>query len=676
VYQHVLNQFREIAGHKAPYLLAAGTVLLVVALILLLLPPWRRFVKQCLERGGWRGILVGTISVVLALVVGATVIEALRGSLLDQSREFDRTHGRKSETNLSAVRTIWGSPEELRELQVGHFVTEEKIVFEYKDGRKVPQEELQALSPSDLGDEGDSDAPDADSTGDMGNSGMSDGPGLALPAAIMPPPPGLKPSPSFITPGTIKIKKVLPTSPSTAAPAPNPSDFGSPPTKSATPTTAPSAPSTAPTSTAPAESAAPAAPSASPATPATSAPGANTAGGDTHRNLLVMEIDKAPVGVLFQAPRSSGDDKTVDKPLKRKIKVRREIPQNSIVRGKVDVDLHLNYRPMGSAFYTCYTTNWKLDYTVKNRSNKTTEADFRFPQDRTYNNLAILVDGKRLKTEDLMYKNGAQTWSMPMAPGQEVSVAISFDAKGMDSIRYIPASMAMREDYKVTMKIFPCVATKDEAARGEQQLTRKKISPAMGAMPADRVEDASAAGQPMTLGWDLKSAATNQDVGVRLPEERSEGYLYCGRLLHEAPEGVLLLVGALIVSWMLLGRQPDLFSLAFLAVSYGLYYTLLGYLSDVIPSFAASFAIAAAATLFLAGLYLWFGWGCNFAAHQTFALVAVFTVYYPLAVTSLGITSEDYSGLMLQILYWGLAAYAALLAVGRVRRLRREAAAA
>ena len=635
MYQHVLNQLREVVGSKAPYALAAGTVVLVVALILLLLPPWRRFARQCMERGGRRGILVGTISVVLALVVGATVIEVLRGSLLVQSKEFDRTHGRKSETNLGAVRTIWGSPLELRELQVTHFITEEKIVFQYKDGRQVPQEELQALSPEDLLESDDIGAGDAEPAAPEPRAAPPSAPPAAPPRSVQPAPP-------------------LPSAPPPAPAGP----------------TAPAAPAAPLLPTAPAAPGVPqgAVPPDRPESPAGAA--AQSAIRDPQ-----SAIDAAPVGVLFQAPRSSGDQ-AADKPIKRKIKVRRAIPQNSIVRGKVDVDLRLNYRPMGSAYYTCYATAWKLDYTVKNRSKVTTDAEFRLAQDRTYNNLAILVDGKALKTEDLMYRGGAQTWSMPMTPGQEVKVAISFDATGMDHIRYIFASMAMREDYNVTMRVLPCVQTKDEPARGQQQLSRRNISPAMGAMPATRIEDAAAAGEPMVLAWNLKSAATNQDVGVRLPEERSEGYLHCGRLLREAPMGIVLLVGALVISWMLLGRQTELFSLVYLAVAYYLFYTLIGYLTDVIPSFAGSFVVAGAASLVLAGLYVWLGWGRSFAAHQTMALAAVFVIYYPLAVTSLGATSEDYSGLMLQILYWGLAAYAALLAVARVRRIRREAASA
>ena len=59
------------------------------------------------------------------------------------------------------------------------------------------------------------------------------------------------------------------------------------------------------------------------------------------------------------------------------------------------------------------------------------------------------------------------------------------------------------------------------------------------------------------------------------------------------------------------------------------------------------------------------GWGRTFAAHQSLALVAAFTVYYPLAVVF-----DDHTGLMLQVLYWLLAAYAAALAVVMLWRRR------
>jgi len=531
VYRHILNQLEEVAGSKAPYVFAIGGTVLVLALILLLLPPWRRAVKAAMDRGGWRGILLGAVHVILTLIIGATVVEALRGSLLTQSNEFDQSHGRVSQTNYNAVTTNMGPPHQQGELHVAHFVTEEKIIFEYKDGRKVPQEELQTLEASDTGDAAEPDEKESEA-----------------PAA-----------------------------------GPKPSD---------------------------------------------------------------------------------GGDKGADRPIKRKIKVRKEIPQNTIVRALADIELHLNYRQKGNAFYTCYDDVWKLEYTVKNRSDKTTEAEFKFPAGQSlYNRFSILVDGKDW-AQNLVYKDGAQTWKMTMKPDQEVRVQISFASRGMEFVRYIPAGMATREECKVTMRIFP------DKEKGKQRFVWKEdMSLPIGSMTPPTIKDSPADGEPMVLEWDLKSAATSLDMGVILPKIPQPGY-YGARVLHEAPWGLMLLVAALVVTWMLLGREVDLFSLSLLSVAYYLFYTLVAYLSDHIAAFETCFVLAALATLVLAALYVWLGWGRNFTSHQTVALVAVLTIYYPLAVIL-----DAYTGLMIQVLYWTLALYAAMLAVVMVWRRRRKEAA-
>jgi hypothetical protein len=522
VFRHIMSLVQGVAGSKAPYVLAAGTALVVLAVVLMLLPPWRRAVKAALERGGWRGIVMGAVSIVLTLLVGAVIIEVLRGSLLQQSKDFDNSHGRISQTNYNAVKTNMGPPHEQGELRVTHFVTEEKTVYQYKDGRQIPEEEVQTLGAD----------------GDGGGAGA----------------------------------------------------------------------------------------------------GAASAGDEKDRP---------------------------ERPIKRKIKVRREVPQNSIVSGQVDVDLHMNYRQKGSAYYACYDDAWKMEYLARNRSDKETEAEFAFPMPAdqgVYNELVIRVDGKNW-AEHLVCSGGAQTWKMPMKPGQEVRVQVGYTSRGMDYLRYKPQSMATRDDYKVTMRLWP------DPERGKRRFVWKDdMSLPIGSMTPPEIQDSPADGQPMVLAWDLKSAATSLDMGVILPKIPPPGY-YSARLLHEAPWGLVLLVAALVISWILIGRPVDLFSLTFLAVAYYLFYTIFAYLSDHVASFQTCFTLAAAATLTLAALYLWLGWGKTFAAHQTLGLVALLTVFYPLAVAQ-----DEYTGVLVQVLYWALAAYAAALAVARARQVARDGA--
>ena len=528
MYRHILSLLEEFFGGKAEFVLAGGIAFLALAVVLLLMPPWRRVVRNAWDTGGWAGIVLGGINGLLTIFVGATIIGALGGSMLVQSGLFDEQHGQTTQTNYETIKTNWGPPHEQRELGVTHYITEEQTVLLFKDGRQVTEEELGA--------------------------GKAKPPALNLGEALL-------------------------------------DDNG---------------------------------------------------GGD--------------------------EDKSAGQaPIKVKRKVRKPVPQNSIVRAKIDVDIRMNYRLKGSAYYTCYDDTWVLDYTVKNRSEKATEAEFRFPMPAdqgVYDQFAILVDGKNWM-EHLFLKNNAQTWTMPMTAGQTVNVRVEYTSRGMDYIRFTPATMATRDEYRVVMRIVPNVARGNDPARGKQRFAWKDMGLPVGSMTPPVIKESAADGDPITLEWDMKSSATTLGMGVSLPSIPQPGY-YVTRLLHEAPLGLLLLAGMLVISWMLVGRETDLFSLGILAVAYYLFYTLMAYLSDLLPSFEACFILAVLPTLALAAMYLWLGWGRNFAANQTLALVAVFTVYYPIAVVM-----DTYTGLMVQVLYWSLAAYAAMLAVGKVCKARR-----
>jgi hypothetical protein len=347
-------------------------------------------------------------------------------------------------------------------------------------------------------------------------------------------------------------------------------------------------------------------------------------------------------------------------PVKVTREVRRTVPQNAIVRGDVEVDVRLNYRPKGSAFYTCYEDDWRLAYTVCNRSRQATEAEFRFPMPASrgvYDGLTIRVDGQDW-IDRVVLKDNAQTWTMPMEPGQEAAVEVAYASRGMEFLRYTPAPMAHRQAQKVTMRLFPDTAGNGEPARGPQRLVwEEHMGLPIGSMTPAVRKDSPADGEPMVLEWNMASAATSLGMGIILPDIKQPGW-YVARLLHEAPLGLALLAAALVVTWMLLGQETHLFSLGLLVVAYYLFYTILAHASDHMTSFTACFVLAAVATLGLSAAYLWLGWGRTFAAHQSLALVAAFTVYYPLAVVF-----DDHTGLMLQVLYWTLAAYAAALAV-------------
>ena len=288
-----------------------------------------------------------------------------------------------------------------------------------------------------------------------------------------------------------------------------------------------------------------------------------------------------------------------ESPVKITREVRRSVPQNSIVTSDVTADVRLDYRPKGSAFYTGYHDRWRLAYTVCNRSKQATEARFHFPMPAThgeYDGLTIRVDGED-RMDRVVLEDNAQTWTMPMQPGQEARVEVAYASRGMEFLRYTPAPMAHRETQKVTMRLFPDAAEDGEPARGPQRLVWEEhmALPVGSTTPGTRT-DSPADGEPMVLEWDMTSAATSLGMGIILPDIKQPGW-YVARLLHEAPLGLALLAAALVVTWMLLGRETHLFSLGVLVVAYYLFYTIMAHESDQVMSFTACFVLAAVATI-------------------------------------------------------------------------------
>ncbi len=345
---------------------------------------------------------------------------------------------------------------------------------------------------------------------------------------------------------------------------------------------------------------------------------------------------------------------------------RENVPQNSIVSADVRVDLTLTYLQKGSAYYTGYEDEWTLAYLVRNRSDKATRAAFRFPMPAdqgTYDDFTVRVDGQDWR-ENLVRSDTDQTWTMPMEPGQEAKVEVHYRSRGMDFVRYKPAYMAQRASNRMVLSLRP-----DPSGLGPQRLHYTDFTPPVGGMSPTNREALLAApptepGDAVVMEWDLKDAATTLGMGTVLPEMTQPG-AYASRLLHEAPWGLALMAGVLVFTWVLLERREYLLSLGVLAGSTFLFYTLTAYLSEHWTSFTACFAVAAGATLAVSLAYLFLGWGRTFASAQTAGLVLIFTLYYPLAAIL-----DDYTSLMLQVLYWALLAYAAMLVVGFVWRQR------
>ncbi|HET6441697.1 MAG TPA: hypothetical protein VFH53_04905, partial [Phycisphaerae bacterium] len=232
----ILDEYLSGVGEYR-YVLLIGLAVLVIAFVLQLVPPWRRTVRDARAGRGWKAVLLALANALMVLVVGAALVAALGAGLLHQWREFSQRQGNVTQKNLYTVQSGWGNPHEQRELSVNHFITKERSVLVFPEGREIVEEE----------------------------------------------------------------------------------------------------------------------------------------------------------GATSELPQ--GDNA----PTRVKRKVREPVPQNSIISGEVQIDVQARYIKLGTAYYTGYEDAWTMAYVVKNRSDKKTEAEFRFPmpaEGGDYKNFKIEVNGK------------------------------------------------------------------------------------------------------------------------------------------------------------------------------------------------------------------------------------------------------------------------------------------
>jgi len=119
MYEVLMNTVRTFIGsglwRKA---LVTAVPVVVLALIALSSPAFRRWFGRMKEAESWRGMLVtigaGIVKVLTVLVIARLIIVAM----VMQAQMFEFKHGNVTEANRSAVLMKWGYPHEQRELEV------------------------------------------------------------------------------------------------------------------------------------------------------------------------------------------------------------------------------------------------------------------------------------------------------------------------------------------------------------------------------------------------------------------------------------------------------------------------------------------------------------------------------------------------------------------------------
>ncbi|MFQ6133359.1 MAG: hypothetical protein ACE5R4_15055 [Armatimonadota bacterium] len=294
--------------------------------------------------------------------------------------------------------------------------------------------------------------------------------------------------------------------------------------------------------------------------------------------------------------------------------VTRHIEQNSILKTRGTVTIRMNYRRKGSAYYTCFEDDCDFLYEVRNLAERETTADFRFPMSSGQNlflDFQVLVDGEDY-SEHLSFRGNDVYWSMPMPPGRQVTVEVSYKSRGMETWYYqIPEAREVR-DFELVMHL--------------PDVPRERLNYPEGCLTPTEIKD-RAEGEGSVLTWSLDHAITTRGMGVALPDAPQPGNQVARVLQYAWRGGMLLLVG-LVVSVLGAGLRLGLLRLAIVGGACCAQFMLLAALSDFRPGFVGAFAIGAVIALALSLAAL--RWPAGAWGAGPVSLVCFFVIVYPL----------------------------------------------
>lgn len=298
--------------------------------------------------------------------------------------------------------------------------------------------------------------------------------------------------------------------------------------------------------------------------------------------------------------------------VKRTTMERRDVPQNSLLRTRGEVTLTRSERMKGTAKYPGFLLDCQYHYIVRNFAERNTTANFNFPLSpgqSKFDRFLVLVDGVD-QSAHLSLNEYAASWSMPMSPGQEARVDISYASQGLQRFYYQVADVREIRDFLLILDL--------------PDIPRKDINYPEGCIPPTRLKSLNNA-HGSRLSWRMDRAITTRGMGIALPDPAQPGQ-QVARVLRYAWRGGMLLIVALVITAIAFGRgfQP----LPFILVT-GVYvgqFMLLAAINDLFPTFWIAWGISAAGAIILSALIL--GW--RTAPPTYIALLLIFMGAFPL----------------------------------------------
>jgi hypothetical protein len=302
-------------------------------------------------------------------------------------------------------------------------------------------------------------------------------------------------------------------------------------------------------------------------------------------------------------------------PLYREVTETVEVEQNSIQSFKGTVDLKLNMRKKGSAYYSGYESEVSFIYKIKNDSKVTTDAVFTFPLSESqvmYDRFRIF-EGPRDMGDLLRFREGEIQWSRKMTPGEETTLSISYFSRGMDVFYYqIPEPREIR-NFSLTLTV--------------DRLAVTDVNYPGGCIPPTEPIVATSDGRGSVLAWKFDRAVTSAGMGLALPSPEQPGVLVTKALVR-SPYALIFLVTAVCLTLLAQGMGARLVEIALIAAMYSLPYILMASISDFFLGFWGTIILGTVLALALS--FLLFRKYPKPTQWRLYGLVGFFSLVYPM----------------------------------------------
>ena len=285
---------------------------------------------------------------------------------------------------------------------------------------------------------------------------------------------------------------------------------------------------------------------------------------------------------------------------------------------RVDVGLDLQHRQKGLLWYSTYKVAFSGLYAFRNTSDKDQTVDFKlqFPTSQAiYDNLTFTIDGTPVS---LANQNNATTTSVRVGAGRTTQLSVGYRSQGLNQWRYSFGSTDVTQ-------------VRDFALRMNTNF--KDIDfPDNTLSPSEKKET----NDGWDLAWSYKSLLSGYQIAMVMPEKLQPGPL-AGKISFFAPVSLFFFFFLMLIITTMRGIDLHPMNYFFLAAAFFSFHLLLAYLVDHV-SIHASFAIAAAVSVFLVVSYLRLVVGLRFASREAALAQFIYLVMFSYAFFLKGFT--------------------------------------